>query len=628
MPMPSMNNDRIEFTEYQQVVLAVFPVNSRTGIADFAVHPALVWPFPQGCFSLACLGVPSETLGRLNIPGVLQDQPVDADALARWVRGLDHNVHYLPCGSWHIAENPSKLRGSGPQRLLLRSMLEVASLHRRDAMDIIREKETFTFGINGRRGIAKIINQHDADSISENQLWNDLANNHVRVIYRSIGTSSYNRDAIQSIDIYQNISHITSDELDHRKYINPTVQLSTLGVAFGLGFKLRTESSLKFEHKSDAEWNALADMIWALREFERRVLIHLIARPYATTKFQSKSNNYDLNSIMSIFGLTGINKKDYAKEINARLPGALAKIAKNFSSLSTKTRDCLSALIGRFTAELPERLQPSIRALNTVGQTLPPGSSNPTPTLVQPNPIHSGNHPPSPYPNPTNIEVCIHFKKEEGKGEEENWTIPIQIEWWRKQAAARQCNGATRTEWNVLNLEMAISSIEDSLGALDRWATRGLFGHPDIWWICGERKTGRSTVALAAMRQWCKSGSRTGQYCSFSRTGLKIAVDSDAGIVWQDLNPARTTFQALGNLPILVLDDWGQMPTEFVKNAIAELIDTRWEHECPTIIVADCWPGDDPARNSLFAFGSPIQYILDQAAVVDLSFGDLDSNAG
>gem|GEM_PF-5982133 len=627
--MPNMNNDRIEFTEYQQLILATFPANSCNGIVDFTVHPALVWPFPQGCFSVACLGVPSEMLDHLKIPGVLHDQPVDADTLARWVRGLDHNVHYLPCGSWHITENPSKLRGSGHQRLLLRSMLEVASLHRRDAVDIIREKGTFTFDIKGRRSIAKIINQHDTESITENKLWNDLANNHAKAIYRSIATKSYNNLAIQSIDIYQNISHITSDGLVHRKNINPTVQLSTLGVAFGLGFKLRTESSLKFDHKSEAEWKALADMTWELHESERRVLIHLIARPYATTKFQSKSNNYDLNSIISIFGLTGIEKKHYTKEINARLPGALTKIAKNFSSFSSKSRECLSTLLDRFTAELPERLQPNIGRLHTVGQTLPLGLSNPTPAFVQPDPFYSGNYPPPPHPNKTKKELGNPFKKEEGKEGKENRTIPIQIEWWRKQAAARQCNRVPGTEWDALNLDMAISYIDDSLGALDRWATRGLIAHPDIWWICGERRTGRSTVALAAMRQWCKSGSHIGKYCSFENKGLQIAAVSDSGIVRQDWNSPHATFLSLETVPILVLDGWGQMPTEVgMKNAVAEVIDTRWDQGRPTIIVADCWPGDDPARNSMVAFGSSIQYILDQAVVVDLSFGDLDSTAG
>jgi len=126
---------------------------------------------------------------------------------------------------------------------------------------------------------------------------------------------------------------------------------------------------------------------------------------------------------------------------------------------------------------------------------------------------------------------------------------------------------------------------------LRAWATQG---RPlsEIWWIDGLPGSGRSSLASAALRAWSTRSGKEGRYVSVRTLSqeLKDTYYDVRSFQNLDFRSERDRVAPLMEAPCLVLDDLDRLDPDLrVARAVGQLLDHRYAHELPTLLVANRW---------------------------------------
>lgn len=116
------------------------------------------------------------------------------------------------------------------------------------------------------------------------------------------------------------------------------------------------------------------------------------------------------------------------------------------------------------------------------------------------------------------------------------------------------------------------------------WARNG-YSSSNFWWIDGAPSSGRSTLAAAILKAWCKSTGKIGLFTSI-RT-LSAELKDIRNFRNNNYISDRDRLAPILKAPCLVLDDFDRMDSDIrVVQSIAQLLDYRYGEELPTIITA------------------------------------------
>jgi hypothetical protein len=131
----------------------------------------------------------------------------------------------------------------------------------------------------------------------------------------------------------------------------------------------------------------------------------------------------------------------------------------------------------------------------------------------------------------------------------------------------------------------------NGFGALKTWILKN-HGIICLCWIDGVPGSGRSSLAAAALSDWCKRCHKTGLFVSvrtFSQELKDTYYDTRS---WQnvDFQSERDRIAPLQSTPCLVLDDFDMLDSDIrVVRAFAQLLGYRWSQKLPTILTAKKW---------------------------------------
>jgi hypothetical protein len=126
---------------------------------------------------------------------------------------------------------------------------------------------------------------------------------------------------------------------------------------------------------------------------------------------------------------------------------------------------------------------------------------------------------------------------------------------------------------------------------LKAWATQGR-PPSELWWIDGLPGSGRSSLASAALRAWSNRAGKEGRYVSIRTLSqeLKDTYYDVRSFQNLDFRSERDRIAPLMEAPCLVLDDLDRLDPDLrVVRAIGQLLDHRYAHESPTLLVASRW---------------------------------------
>jgi hypothetical protein len=126
---------------------------------------------------------------------------------------------------------------------------------------------------------------------------------------------------------------------------------------------------------------------------------------------------------------------------------------------------------------------------------------------------------------------------------------------------------------------------------LKAWATQGR-PPSELWWIDGLPGSGRSSLASAALRAWSTRAGKEGRYVSVRTLSqeLKDTYYDVRSFQNLDFRSERDRIAPLMEAPCLVLDDLDRLDPDLrVARAVGQLLDHRYAHECPTLLVASRW---------------------------------------
>jgi len=140
--------------------------------------------------------------------------------------------------------------------------------------------------------------------------------------------------------------------------------------------------------------------------------------------------------------------------------------------------------------------------------------------------------------------------------------------------------------------------------ALKTWLKKGS-RDKDIclWWIDGPPGSGRSSLASAALREWCESTQRMGLFVSVRTLSQELKDTYYDTRSWQntDFMSERDRMAPLLSAPCLVLDDFDKMDSDTrVLRAFSQLMDFRHSEQLPSIVTASKWAGTFQAEGEAF----------------------------
>jgi hypothetical protein len=136
------------------------------------------------------------------------------------------------------------------------------------------------------------------------------------------------------------------------------------------------------------------------------------------------------------------------------------------------------------------------------------------------------------------------------------------------------------------------------LGAEDlyQWATRGKHRFRqgwELWHIFGPPQSGKSTLAVAALRAWSERTGRPGRFLSARTLSQKIknAYYDVRSFQNTEFVSVRDLMEPLKNAPCVVLDEWDCLDGDSrVASAFAEWLTYRYHENLPTILTANLGP--------------------------------------
>ena len=147
---------------------------------------------------------------------------------------------------------------------------------------------------------------------------------------------------------------------------------------------------------------------------------------------------------------------------------------------------------------------------------------------------------------------------------------------------------------------------------LRSWATQGR-PPAELWWIDGAPGSGRSSLASATLRAWCARTGKEGRYVSVRTLSqeLKDTYYDVRSYQNLDFQSERDRIAPLMSAPCLVLDDLDRLDPDLrVLRAVSQLLDHRYAHELPTLLVAGRW-----VESLLAAEGSALARLEDPSLI-------------
>jgi hypothetical protein len=130
--------------------------------------------------------------------------------------------------------------------------------------------------------------------------------------------------------------------------------------------------------------------------------------------------------------------------------------------------------------------------------------------------------------------------------------------------------------------------------ALKTWLKKGGRDNAWLWWIDGPPGSGRSSLASAALYEWCETSQRAGLFVSVRTLNQEIKDTYYDTRSWQntDFVSERSRMAPLQLAPCLVLDDFDKMDSDVrVLRAFSQLMDYRYGEQLPSIVTASKWAG-------------------------------------
>ncbi len=147
------------------------------------------------------------------------------------------------------------------------------------------------------------------------------------------------------------------------------------------------------------------------------------------------------------------------------------------------------------------------------------------------------------------------------------------------------------------------------LGAEDllHWATKGRHrfrGGWELWWIHGPVQSGKTTLAVAALRAWSERTGQAGRFVSVRTLSQQVKNTYFDTRSWQnqDFMSVRDLLDPLKDQALLLLDEWDCLDADSrVASAFAELLTHRYHEGLPTILTSVPHP-ESLAQRDNYAF--------------------------